>query len=143
MFFTKSIKIKLLHKDAKVPTRAYKDAACWDLYTCEEVTILPWQGRPINIGLAMELPKGWVAKIYTGSSHGFTGLRVHLGIIDADYRGPISPFMLNQTPMPYTFKKGERIAQIFFEPVPRICVKKSHRLSKTIRGEKGYGSSGK
>lgn len=143
MDFTKCIKVKLLHPDAKLPTRAYEDAACWDLYACEETQILPWQGKPINVGLAMQLPKGWMAKIYTRSSHGFKGLRVHLGIIDCDYRGPISPFMHNETTNLVRFRKGERIAQIHFAPVPRIKMKIVEKLSKTLRGERGYGSSGK
>lgn len=138
-----AVKVKLLHKDAKLPTRAYKDAACWDLYSCENVTLPPWQGRTINIGLAIELPKRWMARIYTRSSHGFKGLRIHLGIIDADYRGAISPFMLNQTTAVVHFRKGERVAQMYIAPVPRTKMKLVKKLSKTLRGERGYGSSGK
>jgi dUTP pyrophosphatase len=140
---TPSVKIRLLHKEAKVPSRAYEDAACWDVYSCVDVTIQPWHGKTIDIGLAMELPKGWMAQIYTRSRHGFKGLRVHLGIIDADYRGPISPYMLNQTPNVVSFRKGERIAQMYFTPVPRIKMKKVKRLSPSVRGERGFGSSGK
>lgn len=136
------IKVKLLNKDAKLPTRVYEDAACWDLYSCEDFYLMPWEGRAVNVGVAIELPKGWVGKIYTRSRHGFQGLRVHLGIIDADYRGPIGPFIINHTPRAHTFKKGERIAQIYFEPVPKVKLVPVKELSKTIRGTKGYGSSG-
>lgn len=140
---TPEVRIKLLHPDAKLPSRAYEDAACWDVYSCEDVIINPWGGRTINIGLAMELPKNWMALIYTRSSHGFKGLRVHLGVIDADYRGPISPFMLNQTANMVQFKKGERIAQLYFTPVPRVKVREVKKLRPSIRGERGFGSSGK
>lgn len=136
------IKVKLLHRDARLPTKAYEDAACWDLYACEDTIIMPWEGRPINVGIAIELPRGWVGKIYTRSSHGFQGMRVHLGIIDADYRGHIGPFMVNHTPKLKTFKKGERVAQIYFEPVSRVKLVQATKLNATVRGMKGYGSSG-
>lgn len=143
LFGCTKIKVKLIHKDAKLPSRAYQEAACWDLYACEDVILGPWKGARINVGLAMEIPKGWMARIYTRSSHGFKGLRVHLGIIDSDYRGPISPFIINQNPGMVTFRKGERIGQIHFARVPRVKMEAVDKLGTSVRGERGFGSSGK
>lgn len=143
MLFDAVIKFKKTHKDAQLPTKGTEDSACWDLYSCEEVTIQPWNSRVIDVGLAIELPKGWVGKIYTRSGHGFKGLRVHLGIIDADYRGLINPCVYNHTPAFISLKKGERIAQIYFEKVPKVKLTFCDKLSITKRGEKGHGSTGK
>jgi dUTP pyrophosphatase len=143
MFSAAIIRIKRTHKDAQLPTRAYNNAACWDVYCVSDIYIAPWQGAMVPVGVAIQLPKGWMAQIYTRSGHGFRGMRAHLGIIDEDYRGDISPFMMNHTPQLVQFKKGDRVAQIFFMPVPKTRIVETKRLSETKRGIKGHGSSGK
>lgn len=135
------IKFKKTHPDAKLPTKAYEDAAMWDVYAIENRRIYPNEGRIIPVGLRIELPKEWVCLIFTRSKHGFKGLRNHIGVIDADYRGDISNFMFNHTEKDIWIRKGDKVAQLFFMPVPPIEVVEVEELSNTQRGEKGFGSS--
>ena len=145
------IKFKKMHPDAKTPTKVYEDAACWDLYAIEDKTITRGHGAVVDVGLALELPPGWMALIYTRSGHGFKNMRAHLGVIDADYRGDISPYISNSNcaSLPlnedkvFRCKKGDRVAQIFFQPVPKVTLTEVEEFTTTTaRGEKGHGSSG-
>ena len=136
------VKFKKTHPDAKIPTRAYEDAAMWDVYAVESVDIPPGEGRKVPIGLKIELPPKWVCLVFTRSGHGFKGLRVHLGVIDPDYRGDISPYIFNHSKWTFHFSKGSRVAQLFFTRIPGIEVVEADALSETQRGERGFGSSG-
>ena len=143
MLLPTTIKVMRLNKDAKLPTRTHRDDACYDLYCTRDCYISPWAGSQVAVSLALELPKDWMALLYTRSGHGFRGVRVHLGIIDSGYRGDISPFVMNHTPNTIQFKKGDRVAQIFFMPVPKTRLKEVNFVNDTPRGKKGQGSSGK
>lgn len=77
-------KVKLL-PGGKMPTKGTDGAAAWDCYANEDVVV---KGNPVLIGLgfAIELPKGYHAKIYPRSSTGYkTNLRQPncCGIIDS------------------------------------------------------------
>lgn len=135
------IKFKKTHIDAKLPTKAYEDAAMWDIYAVEETQVCSEKGKVIPVGLRIELPPKWTCLVFTRSGHGFKGGRVHLGVIDADYRGDISPYVFNHSKDIFFVGKGDKIAQLFFMPVPQIEVVEVEELSKTERGEKGFGSS--
>jgi len=135
------IKFKKTHLRAKLPTKSYEDAAMWDIYAVEDVFIAPKEGEVIPVGLNIELPPKWVCLVFTRSGHGFKGVRVHLGVIDADYRGDISPYVFNHSSSRFFVHPGERIAQLFFMPVPQVEVAEVDNLSKTKRGEHGFGSS--
>ena len=143
MFSLTTIKIMRLSKDAKLPTKARKGDACWDLYSVSDWIIPAWQGAIIPTGINIELPKDWMGQIFTRSGHGFKGIRVHLGIIDSGYRGDISPYIMNHTPNIVQFKKGDRIAQLFFMPVPKVQMKEVNFISNTERGTNGKGSTGR
>jgi dUTP pyrophosphatase len=66
-----------------------------------------------------------------------------IGIIDSDYRGEwmcIFTPIHNYTQFPYSV--GDRIAQIYFEPVHQVEFEEVHDLSSSERGEGGFGSTG-
>ncbi|MDR2799712.1 MAG: dUTP diphosphatase, partial [Desulfovibrio sp.] len=65
-----------------------------------------------------------------------------LGVIDPDYRGEISVFLLNTGHEPYTVRKGERIAQMVFQPILRPVARIVAELGKTGRGAGGFGHTG-
>ena len=61
------LKIKLLNKNATIPTRGSKEAAGYDLYSAEEKIIQPGTVEKISTGIAMELPQYTFGAIYPRS----------------------------------------------------------------------------
>jgi dUTP pyrophosphatase len=141
------------------PDRAYHKAACWDIYAKDDITIPSGDWRSIPTGLRFApwphihipilnwtfLPFGNVAaKMHTRSSHAKKGLRVHLGVLDNDYRGEILAIVYNHNPgYPIRINPGDKIAQIEFYRVPETFLIPVSKLSSSARGEKGFGSSGR
>ena len=85
------LKIKLLDKNATIPTRGSEEAAGYDLYSAEEKIIQPGTVEKISTGIAMELPQYTFGAIYPRSGlSAKQGLRLAncVGVCDSDYRGP-------------------------------------------------------
>lgn len=142
------IAVKKLHPNAVMPTYGSAWAAGADLYACLEapVTIAPGKTVLIPTGLAMEIPVGFAGLIYARS-----GLSVKrglapankVGVIDADYRGEFMVALLNHGSESQTVCHGERIAQLVITPVFTPGFLEVEELSDTVRGEGGFGSTGK
>ena len=84
--------------------------------------------------------------VFSRSGHGFTyGVRLSncVGVIDSDYRGEIKVAMHNDGFSGYMVQTGERIAQAMLVPALRCTLKEVDVLSETLRGEGGFGSTGK
>lgn len=139
-----TIKVKRLDADAIMPTKGTLGSSGYDLYALkstfvEDVTKIP-------TGIAIEIPKGYEARITLRSSspakHKITSPH-SIGIIDSDYRGELIILA-----MPITgyrnalIAKHTRIAQITFHKVLETQLVEVDRLSKTERNEKGFGSTG-
>ena len=142
------IAVKKLRPNAVLPTYDSAWAAGADLYACLEapVTIAPGKTVLIPTGLAMEIPVGFAGLIYARS-----GLSVKrglapankVGVIDADYRGEFMVALLNHGSESQTVCHGERIAQLVITPVFTPGFLEVEELSDTVRGEGGFGSTGK
>lgn len=147
------VKFKKLSPTAKIPLYASSGAACFDIYA-DSITKMGW-GLLINTGLAFEITDGYVMKVYSRSGHGFNNgivLRNATGIIDSDYRGELKVALTAHTSNLlgnfdhkelYGIKVGDRIAQAMIEPVEQSTFLEVDELSKTDRGEGGFGSTGK
>lgn len=142
------IKIKRLHEAARLPTRGTEHSAGADLYACLEapVTILPGERRTIPTGLALEIPPGHGGFVFPRSSvasrYGLS-LSNCVGVIDADYRGEVAVALLHHGGEPYTVRHGDRIAQLVVMPVCMADFTFSDELTDTVRGEGGFGSTGR
>ena len=64
-------------------------------------------------------------------------------ITKLDYRGDIGVIVINHGTEPFTIIAGDRIGQIVLNKVERIEWKEVNNLPDTIRGEGGFGSTGK
>jgi dUTP pyrophosphatase len=64
------------------------------------------------------------------------------GTIDSDYRGEISILLINHGSEPFVINRGDRIAQMVIAQVAQPRLVEVKNLSKTVRGEGGYGSTG-
>jgi len=142
---TPQVKIKLLTHSALVPVRKSNDAAAYDLFSDETIGLPPNKVTAVKTGVALEIPRGWKGEIYSRSGLSLKGLVVanQPGKIDSDYRGPIKILLHNWTSSYIALTKGDRIAQLEINPVYDVDFVEVDELSKTDRGEKGLGSTGK
>lgn len=141
------VAVKLLKKGAKIPTYGSEWAGGADLYACleETVTILPGETKLIPIGIAMEIPVGYVGLVFARS-----GLATKrdlapankVGVIDADYRGEFFVPIHNHGQKEQTIEHGERIAQMIITPFLTAQFIETDTLSETPRGQHGFGSTG-
>ena len=141
------IQVKKLNPKAILPTYGSAEAAGADLYACieENVTIQPGQTVMIPTGLSMELPRGYAGLIYARS-----GLACKrdlapankVGVIDSDYRGPVTVVLYNHGSEPQTVAHGDRIAQMVITPVQTPAYEEAEELTNTGRGQGGFGSTG-
>ena len=65
------------------------------------------------------------------------------GTIDSDYRGEIKVIIYNHGNNDFIVNNGDRIAQMILTPVVKMELEETNDLPKTIRGESGFGSTGK
>ena len=143
-----TIRVKKLHEKAILPTYGSVEAAGADLYACldEDVTVAPGGTVWIPTGLAMEIPKGCAGLVYARSGLACKkGLAPanKVGVIDSDYRGPVTVVLHNHGSAAQTICHGERIAQMVITPVLAPAYEVSEELSDTGRGQGGFGSTGK
>ena len=137
------VKVKKLHKDAKLPTKGSEESACWDLYAYS-IEKDGWILK-VHTGLAVEIPEGFFLDIRPRSGLSLTGLKIlnSPGTIDSDYRGEVIALISVPDPnLRLPFKEGDRIAQVRLEKVWPTQFKEVEDLSSTKRGAGGFGSTG-
>ncbi len=143
-----TISVKKLDPRAILPTYGTCEAAGADLYACldEDVVIAPGESVFIPTGLSMEVPKGCAGLVYARSGiackRGLAPAN-KVGVIDSDYRGPVTVVLHNHGTVSQTVTHGERIAQLVITPVLTPAYQEVSELSDTRRGEGGFGSTGK
>lgn len=140
-----TIKFKKTDPDAVIPYYASQGAACFDLVTTHGGEVPANDSAVFNIGLSVEFERGYVMLIYSRSGHGFkNGLRLSnaVGVIDSDYRGTIAVKIQNDTPVSFSFGRGDRVAQAMLIKLPEVNIVEVDRLSATERGAGGFGSTG-
>ncbi len=142
------IKIKRLHVDAKIPVYAHGplEDAGMDLYSVEDVTLLPQVAKLVPTGLSIEVPPGYEAQLRPRS-----GLALKFAItlpnapatIDPGYRGEVKVILLNLGHEDYVVKKGDRIAQMVIAKYEAVEFEETSDLGDSNRGAGGFGSSGR
>ena len=136
------------NEDVKLPEKMSRLASGYDLYAAveEDVVLQPGERKLIPTGFAIAMPEGLEAQIRPRSGlalkHGITCLNTP-GTIDADYRGEIRVLLINLGDAPFTIVRNERIAQMVFQIVPQVEWEFVEELSETVRGEGGFGHTGK
>lgn len=109
--------------------------------------ILPFSHNIIPTGCYIQIPEGYEIQVRPRSGIGAkTNMIAHLGTIDNDYRGNIGIIINNPSPNSYIILPNERLAQGVFAKVEQCefkKVKSIEELTKTDRGEGGFGSTGK
>ena len=140
-----TIKFKKLTPKAVIPSYAHPGDAGADLVAIGPHTLDPLQHLAIPTGLAAEIPQGYEMQVRPKSSlalkHGITLLNTP-GTVDAGYRGEICVILINHGKEPFQVTPGMRIAQMVITPIIKATLKQTSRLSDSLRGEGGFGSTG-
>ena len=142
------LRIKKLRDNAQMPTYGSEFAAGADMYAAidEAVTIEPNETKLIPTGLAFEIPEGYAGFVYArsglASKKGLAPAN-KVGVIDADYRGEVMVALHNHGTEAQTVEAGERIAQMIIAPFVTVNYFFSDELDDTVRGEGGFGSTGR
>ena len=141
------ILIKRLSKNVSLPRYETEDSSGLDLAANidEQIKILPGKSEIIPTGLAVAIPKNFEIQIRPRSGLAAKNQVSVLntpGTIDADYRGEIKVILINLGKDPFEIEKGLRIAQMVVCPIVQAQFQEVKDLSKTERGEGGFGSTG-
>ena len=139
-----TLKFLRLNKDAQIPLYVRPGDCAFDIYSVEKVTLGKGKILPIKTGIASEIPPGYFVSFRgrSGLAAKF-GIDVFGGVIDSTYRGEWMVILANLGPKAYKIEKGERIAQGILQEIPAIKIVEVKKLSESVRGEKGFGSSGR
>lgn len=139
------IKVKRFMNGVLLPKMGSAAAAGMDFYQPENIVVEPHQTQYVTLGLAMEIPKGFMLMLAPRSSMSKTPLVIpnSFGVIDADYRGEIKGIFKNTSDDEYLIQKGDRLLQGILVPVGALNLLEVDELAETERGSGGIGSTGK
>ena len=115
-------------------------------YLEEPIVLKPLQRTLVKTGLFVSLQPGYEAQVRSRS-----GLALKKGIsvlnspgtIDADYRGEIGVILVNLSDSDFKIGSGDRIAQMVVAKHETVSWKTVDKLDDSLRGNKGFGSTGK
>lgn len=138
------VKFKKLAEDVKMPIKGSSHAACYDVHA---YSIVHREDGKVQVGLGFktEIPKGYKGIIVPRSNLTKFNwvLNNSFGVIDSDYRGEwMAIFTSIQTGSDFPYNVGDRVAQIYFEPVHEVVIGVVDELEDSDRGEGGFGSTG-
>ena len=140
--------VKKFDKNVKLPAYKTSGSSGMDLvaYIKKKITINPSKIAIVPTGIAVAIPKNYEIQIRPRSGlaakKGISVLNTP-GTIDSDYRGEIKIILINLSKKSFVVKSGDRIAQMILCPVAKGKLKEVKNLPETIRGKKGFGSTGK
>lgn len=144
------VKVRRTGNSADLPLPRYmtSHSAGMDLHADIEadITLKPGERLLVPTGIAIALPDGYEAQIRPRSGlalkHGIA-LVNSPGTIDADYRGEIGVIVINHGTEPFVIKRGERIAQMVIARFSRAQWLEVAELESTVRGDGGFGHTGR
>lgn len=110
------------------------------------LTLQPGESALVPSGLALHVrDPGWCALIVPrsglGHRHGLVMGNL-VGVIDADYQGPLMISCWNRGSQPYTIEAGDRIAQLLLVPIAQPRLNIVTEFAPSERGSGGFGSTG-
>lgn len=112
----------------------------------QPIELAPGDAQLVPTGLAMHIANpGLCAVILPRSGLGHKqGLVMGnlVGLIDADYQGPLMVSLWNRGRFPITITPGDRVAQLVFLPVARVEFRQVDEFERSARGEGGFGHTG-
>ncbi len=136
-----------LTETAAAPTRAHDDDAGYDLRASEAATLPPGGRASVGTGVAVAIPEGHAGLVLPRSGlaarHGISLVNAP-GLIDAGYRGELRVLLLNTDPeASFEVAPGDRIAQLVIVAHEAPELVEVDSLDETVRGNGGFGSTGR
>tara|TARA_B100000287_G_scaffold10327_1_gene10473 strand:- start:56 stop:493 length:438 start_codon:yes stop_codon:yes gene_type:complete len=140
--------IKKLDSSVKLPSYKTNGASGMDL--------MAWLEKPINLepgkscliptGLSVAFPEEYEIQIRPRSGlaakNNISVLNTP-GTIDSDYRGELKIILFNHGNENFIINKNDRVAQMVLTPIIKMELEETSELPNSIRGEDGFGSTGK
>ena len=142
------ILVKKFDKNIKLPDYKTIGSSGMDLvaYTKKKIIIKPGKTAMVPTGFSVAIPKNYEIQIRPRSGlaakKSITVLNTP-GTVDSDYRGEIKIILINLSKKKFIVKSGDRIAQMVLCPIAIGKFKEVKNLPKSIRGKRGFGSTGK
>ena len=140
--------IKKLNPSVQLPSYKTKGASGMDLMAFIEkpINLEPGKSCLVPTGLSVAFPKEYEIQIRPRSGlaakNNISVLNTP-GTIDSDYRGEIKVILFNHGDIDFLINNKDRIAQMILTPVIKMNFEETEDLPKTVRGEGGFGSTGK
>ena len=138
------IKIKLID-GTSLPHYQTEGSVGLDLTSTQDGIIESLDVQLVSTGLFLEIPNGVEGQVRTRSGLALKNRVIVLnspGTIDSDYRGEIKLILMNLGKELFSYKKGDRLAQIVFSQVVKVKFKVVDNISATSRGVGGFGHTG-
>jgi len=125
-------------------SKAHHNDAGQDIHASEDTIIYPYTSEQIDTNLRIAVPKGFVGLVWPRSGSSFkASIETGAGVIDEDYRGEVKVKLYNHGDKQFVIHKDDRIAQLLTIPCDQRAYLPVEEVDETIRGENGFGSSGK
>lgn len=132
----------LLDENAKLPIKAHRADAGFDLFSRNDAIIKAQSSELFDTGVHIDIPEGYVGFLKSKSGLNCKHSLVGEGVIDAGYIGSIVVKLYNHGTTDYIINAGDKISQIVFLPIPEIKLEVVEDLKQTERGNAGFGSTG-
>ena len=140
--------VKRLDPLVKLPSYKTEGASGMDLmaFIKEPINISPNSSYLVPTGLSVAISENYEIQISPRSGlaakNNISVLNTP-GTIDSDYRGEIKVIIFNHSKQNFIINNGDRIAQMILSPILKMELEETDNLPDTVRGEGGFGSTGK
>ena len=140
--------IKRLSPSVQLPSYKTNGASGMDLMAFIEqpIKLEPGKSCLVPTGLSVAFPEKYEIQIRPRSGlaakNNITVLNTP-GTIDSDYRGELKIILFNHGNENFLINNNDRIAQMILTPIIKMELQETDELPKTVRGEGGFGSTGK
>ena len=140
--------VRKLNSSAQLPSYKTSGASGMDLMACIEkpINLKPGKSCLIPTGLSVAFSEKYEIQIRPRSGlaakNNISVLNTP-GTIDSDYRGELKIILFNHSSESFTINNNDRVAQMVLTPVIKMELEEKNELPDSIRGEGGFGSTGK
>ena len=140
--------IKKLNSSVQLPSYKSKGASGMDLMACLEkpIDLEPGKSCLVSTGISVAIPEEYEIQIRPRSGlaakNNISVLNTP-GTIDSDYRGEIKIILFNHGSENFIINNKDRVAQMVLTPIIKMELEETKELPESIRGDGGFGSTGK
>ena len=142
------ILIKKINTKAEIPKYKTVGSSGMDLMALidKKIIIKPGESSLIPTGISLAIPEDTEIQIRPRSGlaakNNISVLNTP-GTIDSDYRGELKVILFNHGNEIFTINNNDRVAQMVLSPIIKMELEETNELPESIRGERGFGSTGK